>query len=440
MTRLEIVDVVEHRPLDGRLVGCRLDDPRPGSASGVYGFEIRGWALGESSPVTAIEVEQERRPLVEFAPGEKRADIAAAHPGVPGAEVCGFRAPLGALDLRAEFEVSLTARCEDGSRAPIAEIRGKRESLPAGGPDLIQPLMVNTIGRSGSTWLVWLLSCHPGAVAFKPYARDARVATYWMGVAQGLARPQSYLAQLVPGPLEEKLWWLDRGDLQAGVAGDPQLEEWLGTDAVESVAQMCQSRIEAFYSRVAGPGETPRYFVEKFLPYQVVPDLLAEVYPGAREVILVRDFRDMLCSVIAFNEKRGYEAFGRGAVGSDAEYVETTVTNSARRLLRRLKDRGDAAYLVRYEDLIEAPETTLGGLLDHLGLDAAEGTIAETLERANSDAPDMDHHRTAGEAPASIGRWRRDLSPEIAKLCGEMLDPVLVEFGYEPTLETAPER
>ena len=177
----------------------------------------------------------------------------------------------------------------------------------------------------------------------------------------------------MPGPLEQQNWWLDRPDLHFGVGGDEALEGWLGGEAVESLAQVCQSRIDAFYERLTGPGEQPRYFVEKYLPFQLAPDLLAEMYPGAREVILVRDFRDMLCSIIAFNRKRGYEAFGRAEAGSDAEYVETTVANSARRLLRRLRDRGEAAHLVRYEDLIQEPAATLEAMMRFLGLDVERG-------------------------------------------------------------------
>ena len=46
-----------------------------------------------------------------------------------------------------------------------------------------------------------------------------------------------------------------------------------------------------------------------------------ELYPDARELILVRDPRDMLASILAFNRRRGFDAFGREDVGTDQEYV-----------------------------------------------------------------------------------------------------------------------
>jgi hypothetical protein len=293
--------------------------------------------------------------------------------------------------------------------------------------------MVNTIGRSGSTLLVTLLSSHPDVVAFSPFIKDARISTYWVNVLQDLAEPSSYLSPFDPGDLDSPHWWLDGG---GGKLGDPEIEYWLGGEAVESLGRLCRTQIEAFYRRLAGD-RRPRYFVEKYLPHQVVPDLLGEIYADAREVILVRDFRDMLCSVIAFNRKRGYQAFGRAEAGSDAEYVQTTVANSARRLLRRLRERGEAAHLVRYEDLILKPAATLAGTMRYLGLNASEVAVASTLERAESES--LDDHRTTEKASASINRWKRDLPAELAGVCAEVLDPVLTEFGYEPTLVLASE-
>ena len=440
MTKLLEITALEQRQAPAKpLLGCRLDGPKPGATSDTYGFELVGWALDEEAPLTRVEVVQEGRVVAETAPGEARKDIAAAFPAVAHADRSGFRVPVGALDLRQEFELTVVVHGANGSRTEVGQVQGERATLPAGGDDLIQPLMVNTIGRSGSTWLVWLLSCLQESVSVTPWRADARVGSYWASVLQTLARPQGYLAQLEPGPVGKRAWWFDRPDLKFGVGGSPALEAWLGGEAIDSLTDMCQSRIETFYARLAEPGERPRFFIEKYLPHQTVPDLLGEIYPGAREVILVRDFRDMLCSVIAFNRKRGFEAFGRANAGSDAEYVETVISSSAQWMLRRLRHRGEAAHLVRYEDLIEHPAPTLEAMMRYLGLEATEEAIAATLGRAEADSPQVDEHRTTDKVSSSIGRWKRDLPPELAPICAEVLDPVLTEFGYEPTLALASE-
>jgi hypothetical protein len=192
---------------------------------------------------------------------------------------------------------------------------------------------------------------------------------------------------------------------------------------------MSRVQTEAFYAHVAD-GSQPRFFVEKFLPHQVVPDILSELYSGAREVILVRDFRDMLCSVIAFNRKRGWDAFGRAEGGDDGEYVRTTLRESGELLSTRL-NRNPGTLLVRYEDLVLDPEPELARVFAELGLDSDPGVVADTVRRAEENTASMDHHRTSADPAASIGRWRTDLPEEIAAICNEELGPLLREFGSE---------
>jgi hypothetical protein len=291
--------------------------------------------------------------------------------------------------------------------------------------------MVTTIGRSGSKWLVWLLSCHSQIVAFRPLVFEPRVATYWMDVFRSLSAPRSFQRQLHSDDYSGH-WWLGHRAvaLPGPIATD--FEHWLGKDAVEALAAMCQRRIEAFYRRIsASVGKpNPDYFVEKFLLRPPTLDLLSEIYPGAREVILVRDFRDRLSSVLAWNAKRGKELFGRDTFASDADFVTSRVRTEAQSLLERWRARKSSAFLLRYEDLIQEPRRVLGELLEFLNVDSTTESLEATLDRASQETTHLDVHRTTGQPGASIGRWRRDLSPELAGICNEVLAPVLTEFGY----------
>ncbi|HEX5593778.1 MAG TPA: sulfotransferase [Solirubrobacterales bacterium] len=408
--------------------GGNLDSPTSGLTSDSYGLALEGWLLSKRLAVEHVEVLYEERAILTVPLDVERQDIAAGFPEVEGAERSGYRARIGALKLPPKFELVLRAKLEDGTRLPLALVRGRRRSLPVpGGEDLIQPLMVNTVGRSGSTLLVTMLSSHPDVVAFSPFIKDARVSTYWASVLQDLAEPSSFLAAFDPPDLEKPHWWLDSN---AAELGDPEVEHWLGNEAVDLLAGNCRAQIEAFYSHLAGE-EGARFFVEKYLPYQVVPDLLAEIYPGAREVILVRDFRDQLCSVIAFNRKRGWSDFGHTEGGDDAEYVRNVMRPSLAILAERLRSRETSPWLVRYEDLVLDPEPTLAGLFEHLGLPGDPELVSETVRRAQESTAEMHHHRTTSDPAASIGRWREDLPEDVAAVCSEELGDLLIEFGYE---------
>jgi hypothetical protein len=407
--------------------GGNVDVPREGAPVPTYGMTIEGWVLSKRIAIEHVEVLFEERPLAIVPVDRERPDIAAGFPAVEGAAISGFIATISALRLPEEFELVLRTKLVDGTRLPLANLRGRRRRLPAGSGEEIQPLMVNTIGRSGSTLLVTQLSSHPDVVAFSPFIKDARISTYWTNVLQDLATPASYLAPFDPPDLERPHWWLDSG---SGELGEDEVEHWLGSESIELIASGCRTQIEAFYAQLAGAGGA-RFFVEKYLPYQVIPDLLSELYPGAREVILVRDFRDMLCSVIAFNRKRGWSDFGYTEGGDDAQYVREVMLPSLTILAERLGGEATSPYLVRYEDLVLDPEPALAGLFEHLGLAADEELVAETVQRAREGTASMDHHRTTSDPAASIGRWRQDLPEEIAAVCGEELGPLLAEFGYE---------
>jgi hypothetical protein len=430
--RLEI-DSVERFPLaENEVKGFQLEVPTPSDAPASQTLHISGWALGETSPVRAVEVMQDGRPVLRIPVRSPRRDLATAFPDIPAAATSGFTGAVGALRLRRRFELLLRAELESGVTMPLATISGRRmplELAPAGGP---RPLILTTLGRTGSTWCVWMLQSHPKIVAHSPFENDARAGAYWMSVLQTLSDPASYLRQVYPGDVTSLDWWAgNEADIPSRL-NDAALDGWLGDSRIYELARACRDRIDSFYEFVAEQqGKQASYFVEKHLPRQVPAELLREIYPGAAEVILARDLRDVFCSVLAFNRKRGYAAFGREQAATDDEYIDS-VRRSGEALLTHLNsDRGDR-HLIRYEDLIREPIATLEPLLTSLGLDPAAAPTM--VERAAISTGAMDHHMTAASAAASIGRWRSDLEPELAERCDAILSPVVAELGYETDL------
>ena len=399
-----------------------------------YSFEVEGWVIGKSAGVERIEVLQEGRIIVDAAPTLERPGVASRFPDVAGAGLSGFRLPISALSLREDFELVVRVTLEGGLHLRIGVIKGRREKIQSNYEPVIQPVMVTTIGRSGSSWLTWLLSCHPQIVAFKPFEHETRVASYWMSVLQAIANPRSYITQFDPPDLTARNWWLGEAGMTSGVLRDGTLAAWLGRDNVQALAAIAQSRIDAFYQANTAASGKPRYFVEKFSPGEVFSDLLTELYSDAKELILVRDFRDMFCSISAFTAKRNASRFDRHRARGDTEYVGTYVRGFARVLLRRWRGRREMAHLVRYEDLVLRPEETLGEILGYLGVDSSQQVLEQVLKRAQN-VSGAGRHQTATSARASVGRWRRELSHELKLVCEETLEPMLAEFGYEPTIE-----
>jgi hypothetical protein len=432
-----VVDSVERFPLaEDQLRGFELEVPAAGTASSLQSLPIDGWLLGRAAAAEAIEVLQDGHAVLRLPVRVSRQDLRGAFPDDEDAGAAGFSGAVGALRLRPSFELLLRGRLADGSTLPLATIRGSREPLQLPATESARPLIVTTLGRTGSTWCVWMLQSHPAIVAHSPFENDARVGTYWMSALQTLADPTSYLRQVFPGDVTDPHWWVGMEADTPSRLNDGALNSWLGDSRIYELALSCRERIDSFYGFLAErQDKQPAFFVEKFLPRQIPADLLREVYPGAKEIVLVRDLRDVYCSVLSFNRKRGYQAFGRENAESDEDYIDN-VRRSGEALLAHMRSDGRETHLLRYEDLIREPVPTLEPLLEFLGLDPAGAPAM--VERASFPAHGMEHHMTAPSASASIGRWRSDLEPQLAERCDAILSPVAADFGYAAAEGDAP--
>ncbi len=145
---------------------------------------------------------------------------------------------------------------------------------------------------------------------------------------------------------------------------------------------------------------------DKTPPYiQIVPEL-AELYPDAVFVHLIRDGRDVACSFLDI----GF--YDKGSRFYDGAAFEWT---TAIRLGRMYHNSPYATRVleVRYEQLVMQPERTLSNICSFLG----ENFESEMLERRGEPIwiPPRErdiHPKLSGAiSPASVATWRRKLTP-----------------------------
>ena len=310
----------------------------------------------------------------------------------------------------------------------------KRQPIAAAFQPRLQPLLISTLGRTGSTWVARVLGEHPQITAYRPFEYEPRMLTYWLAMLKNVADPASY-SRALTGDLDNGGWWNDpgRGDSPpAAKIREPAIQQWLGRTNVEDTARFAMQRVDDFYSEVArSQGKSGAvFFAEKGWPEIFVPQMVSELCSGAKEIILVRDFRDVISSILSFNRKRGYAAFGRQNADSDRQFIRQFRPHAVR-MLDHWRERGSAAHLLRYEDVILRPEPALAAVLGYLGLDASQSVIRATLDRAATVPREVQQgHSTSKDPAASIGRWRRDLDDPLKAECAEAIGDVLEQFGY----------
>lgn len=443
MPAYEVLAVSVPAATPAKLLGAGIDLPKTGLTAAVLTLHVAGWAVGRESTAAAVEILYQPAPgTARPGPGRvirvtpirgPRGDVAAAFPEVDPEVDCHFESLVGVIGMTPEFELRLRVALADGSRAEIGSVRVRREPLRTGYEPRLAPIVLSGLGRSGSTWLMALLAAHPEVVVYREFPYESRPTRYWMQALKVLAEPSNIVQSAHPDTFQNDLWWTGHNPFHdIRVANTPRHNEWFAREYVEGLATFFQRSVDDWYGLVAETQGQPaaRRFAEKHLWPNYIPVLMRELYPSLKEVFLVRDFRDMALSILSFDEKRGFAGFGRAEGSTDEDYVRTVLKPAAQSLMNSWRTRGGDSHLVRYEDLVAQPRSTLAALFEYLDLDAGDPTLDAILASAERDSDEMRGHRTSGGAERSIGRWRRERDDAFRAFSSETFAEELAAFGY----------
>ncbi len=412
------------------LWGAGLNSPTLGT-SGSYSIGIAGWVLPRAGQRAKVQFTCGRRILSELEIDRWRPDVLKHFPDIPGAEHCGFYGSLRTVELPSQFDIQISIKLEGHGLLPMTTIRGCRNSIVPAPVESLRPIFITSLGRCGSTYLALLLKNHPEIVVAGPFPYENHVLPYWVSVFETLSAPQSFLKQLA-SPLRGHYWWL--GDARDSV--ETYLERFpnvdlVGGDAVDAAATFCRARVYAYDAQLAARVGKPKavYFAEKLPPSGPNP-LAEQLFPTTREIVLLRDPRDIIASVLAFNRKRGFASFSRELVQSDLEYV-ASIRHQWLALAVGWRNRKTNAIVVRYEDLMEKRDETVRSVFGALNLSASDDVLRHVVEAsAQEDVALQEAHMTSTSTESSIGRWKRELPSELQKACRDTLGDALEEFGY----------
>jgi hypothetical protein len=423
---VEILSVSAPLGLTDEVRGAQLIRPEAGSVTDVFVLDMAGWVIARDGQAQAVEIVSDGMTLRRIPITFPRVGVARAL-GVPDATPCGFRGLVGALKLSLEFELEFMAVLEDGRRCSIGSMKGRRARPRTSFDPALRPIVLTSLGRTGTVWVMKMLDAHPSIVVQETYPYERWPARYWAHMLKVLSDPADHANSAGVQRFDRDLSHVGHNPFYDRLeAADEELGGWLGRTHVERLASFCMHNIEDWYTIAARrQGKTPVYFAEKnFLRMHAPAELVSELYPDPREVFLVRDFRDMACSWISFHGDRPFGA-EHGVTGILQDNLEPL----AHRLASNWRSRGDRAHLVRYEDLVFEPRETLGSLLDYLEIDSSDA-IVEQLMRAGSDADVFDLHGTSGDLEKSVGRWRHEGDQAFRAYLNDTFRKPLIEFGY----------
>lgn len=172
--------------------------------------------------------------------------------------------------------------------------------------------------------------------------------------------------------------------------------------------------------------------------------ILSAAMPNSKMILLVREPRDTVASALdrfyLHGNPRQLERGGWGMYRGERTDADGFVERAARALLKSITAAKQAydehqgpKTLVRYEDLRQNTLGELRRVYDDLGLQAEEERLSRSVEKhAFENVPEENRGPGMRIRNASVGSWRKELSPGQARVVAEVCAPLLEIFYDDP--------
>lgn len=271
------------------------------------------------------------------------------------------------------------------------------------------PIFIIGVPRSGTTLLRVLFDSHPN-IACGPEAP-------W------LARGASSIKNLYCFMADDRFGYVQNYDVSKD-AFKKQVSSWV-------------NNLFMTYASGCGKGR----WAEKTPDHSLEIPFLAELFPDAYFVHIIRDGRDVACSTAILSEERKAmsEWHATNLLLSDGVVVPNTLQNAALRWQKWLTQieidlkQVRNSRTIRYEDLVNNPEQELRRLLTFTGEEFSSEMLCY-MEKKH-DYPDWewgsrDVNRSNGISIRSVRRWEKQLDQDMIHELDSLIGVTLRKYNY----------
>src|SRR5438067_875588 len=391
--------------------------PITGFVDEVTRSRVRGWVCDPERPGEAlwVTIRVNDREVARCSADRHRSDLR-QRIGDGNHEFCfDFEPPLSVFEEFA-IEVAVAGSTE--------LLQGGTKILPAPQlaktPGQLIPILLTSTGRAGTTLLMHEFLRHPEILVAGSYPFEMKLINYYAAAFRALAGNEDRVHSTDPDHMfaEQNRKLIGHNPCNSpghhGFARDRgAFERFFENTIPERLATVFRDLILEYYALVRSDGDKPAplFFAEKSALDDAPRQAARRFFGEIREVVLVRDPRDLMCSAMSFWGYSGPDALKMlGETLPQLEAIHDAVTPDT--------------FFLRYEDLIEHPAAARSALYRFIGIDPGGGDFID------ADTDLFRAHGTSRDPAASIGRWRTDLSNDEIAACDKSFASFMERFGY----------
>ena len=391
---------------------------RAGHVDAISRRTVAGWAADTERPgarlVVSITVNGVH--LADVVAERQRNDLASL--GRYGDGKHGFSytfpEPLGTE----QAHVVLVAYQEDGTPLPNG-----RHTLAAAGPTAsdatkpLQPILITAPGRSGTTLLMGLLARVPEIIAAELVPYELRLISYHAAAFNVLTAPADLERSTHPDRLEGDGFHIGFNPFHSpqyahAFRTAAPVRDYFDQFVPDQILGSARLQIDEYYRRLARDrGKQASFFAEKGNNlHKPTRQFTRRAFGEVRELVIVRDPRDVLCSHMAY-------------FSSSAEKAFTQLSHAGRQLLSIRDEARSDIHILKYEEMIRGDAACFAALSGFLGV-----TVQPDLGADGQEV--FRRHGTSLSPEASVARWRTNLPDALKQRCATEWADFLTAFGY----------
>jgi hypothetical protein len=282
-----------------------------------------------------------------------------------------------------------------------------------------QPVLITAPGRSGTTLLMSRLGLSPDICISDLPPFELRMLSYYATAYRVLTARADPMRSTNPDDIDGDGLFVGfnpffSDDFEPAFSVKERFLSTFSGVIPDTLGKAFRRIIDEFYATLSkDQGKAGcRYFAEKANNTEPNVRQFARVaFGNVKELVLVRDPRDVYCSQMAY--------FRRDPDTSFAELSEAC-TN----LIEIEKAALSDTMMVSYEAMLLDQAQTFGRVADFLGADIP------MLADPDRESAIFSTHGTSEAPCTSIGRWQAQLTVDQKRRCNDEWGPFLDRFGY----------